>query len=487
MALCAGLVPWATQGLAQPSEALVLYRAERFEEARALLETAHQGQPEPATRRLLGLSYYRLLDYDRALPLLEQSLAEQAGDAQVRRALAEIRLELNNPAAARTLAEPLLMAEPGADTRYLWGRIQEALGESALAEEAYRAALNTAGPSLQQAVAVRLGQLYLRRGETRAARALADRAVALDPDSLDAETLRVLAAGVEDDVGPEQPAGLTLGYRLEYDDNAALVSDRGAAVIDEADTDDFRHLLYGDALGQWELGQGFKVFGEAHLSHGWHQDLDQFDFSRQNYVASLGWDGEQLGVRLPLGYFRSDEDGERVLGRWSLTPGAYYRFSDTALLYGFVRLDDNDYRNPGGVAAEDRSGQARSLGALLRLASADGRGQLRAIVEYGSNDSDGANWDRERLRLYLYGSYRFSDRLLFGLGGEYLDDDYDNRHDLFGEIRDDRIGAVFALLSYRLSRHWTLQGQLSHEVADSNLAFYDYDRTVVSVGFNWRF
>lgn len=477
---------WTPLVLAQPPAALRDYQEGRFEEARASLEASYRQRPAPSVRRLLGLTYVSLLDYDRALPLLQQSLAEQPDDRPVRRALAGVQLELNRPARARVLAEPLLAADADAATWYLWGRIQEASAAPVQAEEAYRKALLEADSELYQAAAVRLSRLYLRRGEVAAARRLADSALQRDPQSLDAETLRLLIADLPASMDRDRPVDLTLGYRLEYDDNAPLAPDRGAVIGDD-DTEDFRHLLYADLLARQDLGGGFRLFGEAHLSRGWHQDLDAFDFSRQNYVASLGWDRANVGLRLPLEYFHARQDGDRVLSRWSLTPGVYYRFNEGVLLYGYLRLDDNDYTNPDDIAVEDRSGEARSWGALLRLTGADGRGQLRAIVEYGSDDAEGANWDRERLRLYLYGSYRLSERLLLGVGGEYLDDDYDNRHDLFGDTRDDRLGAVFALLDYRPGRHWGLQLQLSHQTADSSLAFYDYDRTVISAGVYWRF
>lgn len=472
---------WSPLTVAQ--DGLKLYQQGRFEEARQVLE----GEPASAdTRRWLALTYFQLLEYPLAQPLLRQVLLENPTDIVVRRALGEVYLELLELTAAQQTVITLIQENPEPRDWLLWGRVQEALGDFQRSESAYRQALDSTDPSIHQAAAVLLGKLYLRENRISELQFIIAAAEALDPDSLDAETLRAMQ--------PQAFSGEStratewrLGYQLVYDDNVALASDQRAPSAADANQGDFRHLLYGGLLAQQSLGNGFRVFGEAHLAHGFHQDLDQFDFTRQNYLASLGWDGTRVGVRLPLEWLRIDQDGGHLFSRWSVTPGIYVRIDDATQLYGYLRFDDNDYQDTDVIASENRSGDSRSVGALLQWRGLDGRVQLRTLAELSDDDAEGENWQRERLRLYAYGEYRLNPRLLVAVGGEYLRDDYANRHDVLGEVREDRIGAVFGLLSYQLSSRWSLQMRIAHEAADSTLDAYDYDRTVVSAGINWQF
>ena len=468
-------------------QGIAAYAAENFDEARVLLEQAYRaGLQDRAARRYLALTYYQLQQFAEARPLLEQTIAADPDDNEARYALAEAQLLLDDANAALQQAKMLAERDFSPRVSLLLGRIHSRLGQQGEAIAILEGALDESDPKLYQAVSLELAPLYNIRGKNQQARDLTERAIALAPDSFDAYELRALSQRLQQVQAVAQPVELSLGYRLEYDSNVPLAPDDENLALNIDDDDDFRHVLFGDLLGRYPLGGNFELLGEAHLTVGLHNDLDEFDFTRQNYVAGLAWNQSDYGVRLPLEFEQVDIDSDRLVQSFAIAPGVYYRLSNDALVYGFARIKDNDFNNADSPE-EDRSGTTRSLGMTFHGLFAERRGSLRGILEVGEDDTDGSNWERDEWRLYLYGTYKVTDQVELGLGFEHESNDYDNVNNVFLETRDDTINTVFASAAYKLDDNWEVRLQAVHEEGDSNIDVYDFDRNIFSVGVIWNY
>ena len=269
-----------------------------------------------------------------------------------------------------------------------------------------------------------------------------------------------------------------LGYRFQHDDNVPISPANNALVSDKAD---FRHVLSADVLANYSIGYGFDWLGEAHLSQGFHHNLDQYDFSEQNYVMSLGWGQGQFGWRLPIEYTLSHQDGEQTLASFSVSLGTYLLTGPMMSLYGYARLEDNDFSN------QNRDNDADVLGLYLRWGTSDKPMRFRTIVEVGQEDAKANHWDRDTLRLHVYGDYHIGPRLEAGLGFEYRNYQHDNDSNGSGVKRRDTINMLFANVSYELKEDLDLQLRASYEDSDSNVNFYQYNRSVVSADVTWRY
>ncbi len=65
--------------------------------------------------------------------------------------------------------------------------------------------------------------------------------------------------------------------------------------------------------------------------------------------------------------------------------------------------------------------------------------------------------------------------------------EYDRTHDVFLTKREDTAVTLLGSLAYRLGKRWHLNLQGAHTFARSNIDFYTYDRTVVSLGVTWQY
>lgn len=488
--LALGLLHITTPALAQSNQQLLdtgiaLFQDGLYEEALPPLEQTYRQQPDAQSARWLGLTYYQLGDQARAEPLLRTA----GNNPQARYALTEILLNAERLDEALSEARQLQSLDPSPRTQYLLGRVLAARGERAGAIAALEAALATDDPRRFQLTALELIPLYLEVGRNRDAATVASQGVDRDPESFLALDLQNYAVALTETTPQvDRPFQISLGYRFEYDDNVYLEPDDRDLLGDDQqeDPEDFRHTFYGDLLGRHALGHGVEIFGEVHLRGGLHHDLDEFDHLEQSYVASLGWSGKRFGARLPVEFGLIDRDSDRVVETLSVSPGLYFYPRDDLLLYGYYRMQDNDFDEEVDPS-EDRSGDRSTFGLLARWQFPDQRGFLRGIIEFGDDDTDGRNWQSDFFRGYLYGEYQITDQLSAGAGFEYLDTDFDKIHDQFFVQREDELLSLFATLRYRIDPHWQIHFQALMADSDSNLGIYQYERNVFSLGLSWQF
>ena len=64
---------------------------------------------------------------------------------------------------------------------------------------------------------------------------------------------------------------------------------------------------------------------------------------------------------------------------------------------------------------------------------------------------------------------------------------FSENHDVFLLQRKDETSQVFASLSHRFREHWQFRAQLAVVDQESSLQTYEYERTVLNVGFSRDF
>jgi tetratricopeptide (TPR) repeat protein len=459
------------------------YKAENFEEALVLLREAYVKQKGPPVTRLLGLAYYHLLRYEEARPLLEAALHAYPTDSELAYALADVLLELGQPAAALTYVQQLREIAPkAARTHALAGRVYLALGQERKASAALERALEL-DPATSGTLAADLTRLYAGQGKVEQARQIAQSTIDAAPDTFETEQLRRTLRELSE---VRKPLAIHLGYRFENDSNVVLEPDNTVVVLPRnKGKSDTRNIFFADLLGQYSLGPHWDIFGEAHLYRSIYNQLEAYDQTRQNYVLSLGWSAPTYGFRAPYEFTNVRLNGEPYLTAHTVTPGAYVRLNDITL-HGFFRYQHNDFTEDVRLS-EDRSGDERGPGALLLWPFHSQRGLLRVLFEAFHVDTRGRNWERDEYNLLAQASYSWSPRFNTNLGFQLTKWDFDNIHDIFLVRRDDEAYELFAGVNYRLYKNWELNLQAAWVNWDSNIDIYKYPRTVVAVGLSVHF
>ncbi len=460
------------------------YQQQYFELALERLESVSPSEPDYAYYR--GLIHYQLFDFGQALPWLMDAQQRRPTDKALLQALTDIYRANQQWQAAIGYAQQLVASGQPQLGHFLLGKIEHSQSRYDQALPHFMLAADGVDQRVAQQAALAAAEIHYQNGRSEQAQAIAQRGIQLNPDSFDAYSLSQLKHTAP--VSESNNFSLSLGYRLEYDDNVALVPEFGqvpGAPVVVSGQADARQVLTADVSYYKSLGSGLLLFSEAHLAHNRQLDLNQFDQTSINLVAGIGGSWGRFGWRLPLEYDLQRFDGEKFLSSLSLLPGIYYRPTDQWLLHLFARLgdvDDQQINRP----AEDQGGDLSRIGLFVYGKPTD-KLTLRAIVEAGNNDADGVNWERDETRAYAYLEYQMNSRWTAGAGVQYQQLEFDNIHDVFLIRRDDEIKQAFVSLAYQFNNHWELRAQASRVEQESNIDTFSHDRNVLSLGMTWEY
>ncbi len=438
--------------------------------------------PAAADRdRLLGLAYYQLQQPDQALPLLKQAAENNPTDNEVNAALlSSLIAERDFASAKATLAHI-----PGNnDDRYqlFSARIASAEGDRRAVDKLYLGLLQSEDAELAQEAAAEYIEYLQQNRRYQEAYAIAQQAIRRSPDSF--LSYRFRQVGEVRDEPQQSPWSFALGYRLEYDDNVALLPD-GLAPTGTQDEEDFRHVVTADAIYQRKLGGNWMLFAEGRGTQSVHHQASEFNFTRLNGLLGTGQSFNRWGWRLPAEVSHDRFDGDSFSTTVTVSPGAYLRVSDSLYTHVYGRYAKSDF-DLVAFPEDDRSAEVYGGGALFG-GNLTRQWTLRSIVEYLDYDADGSNWDREEIQAYTYTEYNFTPKWSAGAGARYTDINFDNLNVPFLTERADESWEYYLSSTYQVAQGWYLRGQLTYVDHQSSIAAFDYQRFVASVGVSWRF
>jgi tetratricopeptide (TPR) repeat protein len=444
-------------------------------------ETSTQEKNE--IERALGLTYYHLANYDDAQKYLSAIVEAFPDDENVRIALGEIALASGKPEVTLdqlSVLKKTIAYQPR--VRYLEGRTYIALGEDGKAIDIFRNIVQQNDP-ISQKVVMDLVQAHVRKGDFDKAQNELQNAIENFPDAFEAREWRVVLGQLRQ---VKKPFTARVGYRLAHDSNVPLEPESVQVALPVSGKSDIRHALLADVLQQYAFTTNWSLYQEGHLYHSIQQKLKDYNQTKLSYVVSPAWSEKRYGFRVPLEIKWNLLNGNNYQSAFSFTPGAYYHFPHDVIIYGFGRLQKSFF-DENVSKDEDRSGNYIAPGIFSLWYFNEHRGELRAMVESGSVDTKGSNWDRKQTDLYLHARYEFIPRLTGGFGYLYQKLDFDNLHTVYKQKRSDKAGSLFLSAAYQINGQLDVQGQLSRVKWDSNFDVYTYSRTVVSVGINWQF
>ncbi len=492
------VIPLGASGAVPLGEAILeegarLYRQEEYEAAAALLEELRvRGAAPPAAVFLLGMSRKQLRQYPEAAAALRAAATSSPRIREAVLELAEVLYLMGGGSNLHEAMDWLALAEARqispARSAFLQGLVLRKFDRGEEALQAFELA-RSRDPGLGQAVEVQFGLGRLRNREYEAATERFRAAVLHDPQS----DLARLARRYQDLADQRQSAAkslqVTLGLFGQYDSNVVLAPNDSTLMpaTDEeslAASASLRLDFTPTLSAPWLFSLQYALSGSLHDNHSSSHDtltnaltlLPGYSFGH----SSLGLlaSGAHTLLKGP-GY-------DQYLGQVRVGPLYRYLLGDRQLLEFFTGYGLKEFYQAALDPEEDRdaSGLVASLGWVWLFRE---HGSLNLRYEYAREEASGDNWDNHGHRLSAGCTLPLAETLSLQLGLQGLWQDYDDEHTVFGVKRDDEVYSGSLGIAWQYRPKWRFIAQVSRTDARSNLAIYDYDRDLFTLGVEYRF
>jgi tetratricopeptide (TPR) repeat protein len=472
-------------------EGIEQYKQENYEEAVEVLTRARVGDPNSSTTAFfLGLAYKQTMDYEKALVNLRDAVTLTPRIKEALIELVDVAMQLGNVEEAKKW---ISVAEEEdifpAKTAFLKGLILTEEGKNQEAAESFAKA-KSIDPTISQAADIQIALSYLRQQELKKAKESFQTAITLDPQSDLAGFARQYLASVEERLALQRPFRFTLSVFGQYDDNMVLKPDDqafAAGITNESSNvlnSSFRATYAPTLSGPWLFNGQYAVSSSLH-----DKNVHTHDSLSNSISLTPGYNFGRFALNLSASYNHAmvrSPDYEKYSGTLRVGPLMRIALKNNQLLEIFSGYTDTEYFKPALAPDEDRDAKGSSAYlSWIWLVKADAFLNLR--YQYSVQDTVGQNWDNKSNVYSVNVAAPMSDRVKLQISGQITDQDFENIHSFFNIKREDTIYAFSAGLSIEVYKDITLVPQYTKMRASSNVEIYDYERSMYSLGIEYRF
>jgi Tfp pilus assembly protein PilF len=470
-----------------------LYQQENYGEAAKVLENARSQEPRSSTAAFfLGLTYKQLMDYRKALPHLRDAATLEPRIKEALVELIEVLYHLYEEGEMEEAKKWIEVAEREdifpAKVAFLKGLILAKLGKNSEAREAFEKA-KSLDAGLAQSADVQIAMSHLNENQYKMARDRLRAAVQQDPASDLAGFARQYQDLVERRIDMERPVRVTFSTFGQYDTNVVLKPVEGSLAPDITN-EGSRVLTSALRFDYLPVFEGPFIFNAQYaVSANWHQRYSTSHDSIMNglYMApgyNFGGSALNLALRYNHALVRSPSY-KRYVDVFSAGPLYRTLLRENQILELFAGYSGSRYEDESLIPEEERdSDKFNSYVNWVWLFKKDAFFNLK--YEYSKEDTEGSNWVNSGHSFAFALTLPLIPKLSLQLSGEAFLQDYRNVHTIFNVKRDDEYYTGTVGLSYALIRDLNLIFQYTRSRADSNLAIYDYERSVYALGFEYR-
>lgn len=467
---------------------------QRGEYARAVEQLKQARDQSPASSSaafFLGMAYKQQGEYQKALDPLKAAATLRPRIKEAVLELAYTLLKIGKDAAAMKWIQ---VAEQNrifpAKTAFLKGLIRKKQGRA----EAAVAALEKAAsldPDLAQAVGYQIGLVRIQSGALKQAQSRLETAISLDPQTELAAFARRLQDRLARRIRSRRPWRFHVAVLGQYDSNVVLKPGDSQAASDITDENSLAMTTtagidyFANTDGPWRFRGRYRYYGRFHQHHSTSHDQVSNHFS-----FSPGYDFGGFVLDILASYRHTllrDPGYQHYTDELSIGPLLRTGVGKRHVLAVYAGYGLQEYIQPPTSAHEDRDSERyeASLSWIWLFAR---NGYLNCRYRFSDENSDGVNWENQSHQLWLA-----ADIPLWGAGwslqtgGAIELERFDNPHTSFEKKRADETYSLFAGLDWEFWTGAHLILQYDKTVADSNLAIYDYDRDIYSLGLEYRF
>lgn len=492
------------------------FKDENYEEAIENLIEARRLDPTSTLAAFyLGLTYKVMENYTEAIPHLRDAVTFTPPVKEAIVELIDSLYQTNNIEEAKKWIE--IAEKEGiapARIQFLKGLFLVKENKNAEAITAFEKAKEL-DKTVAQAADFQIANAYMKIGKLKDSQKRFKSLITLDPTSDLATYARDYERALTDKIDAERPFrfSVSLGYKYDTNVNASPTSGtifdnpNNAYLVsgseDTAMTANFRALYIAPFSFRtpYNLSVQYAILADRYFRR------DDYNLAQQSLTVTPGYSFNKVSFTTPLifGYIdlqrQIGSDFLNKLAWWSearylltagITPTARYMVNEKNILelsYGFMR---NKYYNTTESTAildpnEDRDGESNSGSLGWTYLFKEGAGLFTLKYTYTQMGTDGRNWSYNEDRFGLSFLYPFTKnfKAQYSSDASFTKYKYDNT--IFNiKRRDDTFVNSLALI-YTIYKNTDLIGQYAYTKDNANISTYDYDRSVASIGIEYRF
>ncbi len=465
-----------------------LYKQENYDEALLLLRKALEEDPNSSLAAYyLGITYKQVQNYKEAK---EQLINAVSLTPKIKEALLELvevlyQLgELNKAKSYIEIAEKENIKPP--QIAFLKGLVLVKNGENLDAITAFERAKELDN-TLTQAAEYQIGLANLKQKRFEEAKKAFKDIIVLDPNSDLAQLSNEYMEALKRKETAERPFRATLNVSGQYDTNVLLKPGDDTLAANITNESDWREVV--TFMGQYRQKVAEKLTIEPQYSMYFaHQNkLGAYDVLSHTVSVTPNYylDKATLGVTTSYNY--TEVGREKYLTTIGVTPLANLIVGKNHMFQGNFRYQDKNYARTATIADENRDSNDYGGGLGYFFFFAENKGFLGLNYNLNKEDTEGLNWQYSGNRLTASVLYPFLKKFRLSLAGDAFLQNFDNTNSIFQVKRDDKVFTASSMLAYNFWKAAEFQFRYTYVKDHSNIGVYDYDRSIYSMGIEYKF
>ncbi len=465
-----------------------LYRQENFDEAVPILQKARKENPDSSLAAYyLGITYKQLQDYRQARSQLIDAVTLTPRIKEALVELIDVMYQLGDFKGAKEYIE---IAEreniKPAQVAFLKGLVLLKDGEAADAITAFEQAKGLDN-SLTQAADYQIGIANLKEKNYKDAKKVFQEIIILDPNSdlagLSYEYMDALKRKEE----AERPFRATLNVSGQYDTNVLLKPGDDTVATGITNESDWREVT--NFMGQYRQKIGEKFGIDSQYSMYWaHQNkIGAYDVMSHTVTVTPNYYIKNGTIGVAAGYNYTDVGESKYMTTITASPVVNYVIRNNHMLQANFKYQKKDFARESFIDDENRDSNDYGGGLGYFFFFAQNKGFFGLHYGLNKEDTKGRNWEYLGNRITATALIPFLKKFRLSLAGDVLLQDFSNTNSIFNVKRNDETYTASSMLGYTFWKEAELQFRYTYIKDHSNIKVYDYDRSIYSVGIEYKF
>lgn len=464
------------------------YKQENFDEALPLLQKARKEDPASSLAAYyLGITYKKLQNYKEAKAHLIDAVSLTP---KIKEALVELIETLYQLGETKEAQKYVEVAETEkikeSETAFLKGLILLKEGNNLDAVAAFEKAKRFDG-SISQAADYQIGVAYLKEKKFKEAKDVFRDVIVLDPNSNLADFSNEYVKAIKRKEEAEKPYRITVGAAGQYDTNVLLMPSDATVAANITDEADWREVYTG--LGEYRLKvtDRFSVTPQFSFYRAHQNNLGILNVTSYTMTVTPNYNIEKGTIGLPVGYNYTGVGERKYLTTLSATPMLNYLLGKTNMAQFSFQYQKNNFSRSPIVPEENRSSNYFSGGLGWYHFFDENKGFFGLHYGLNKDKTKGANWEYLGNKFNATALYPFWEKFKASIAGEIFLQDFGHTNSIYGKKRGDQVYTVSTMLAYNFWKAAEMQFSYTYVKDKSNIAVYDYNRHIYSLGLQYKF